>query len=140
MKRPLNVVNQWTFEPHLDAEAECHLLPSLTVPDQAYTIEELLARHQKGLLTDMAIGKQPIYSEDASFDDPDMEGLMRADIVERSEFAAMGKAELDRQRKEAAKAKAEADKAEEARKDHERLESAVAERLAKLAKQPEKAV
>lgn len=48
---------------------ECNNLPSLTVPDQSFTVREILEKFANGTLSDVAI--QPSYSEDL----PDLRGL-----------------------------------------------------------------
>ena len=61
--------------------------PSVTVPDEAFTIEQLIQRHRAGLLTDV---KTPIFTnddtytdEDASLDDMDYEKFGRLDPVDQ---------------------------------------------------------
>ena len=55
---------------------------SMTVPDQAYTVEELLARHHAGMLTDVVT---PSYfpDEQSDFDDDDLEAVNRMDYMDR---------------------------------------------------------
>jgi len=58
---------------------------SLTVPDDAYTIRELLEKFTNGV--DPSVSKTPIYPEnDADFDDADLEEVNRMDIQERDEY------------------------------------------------------
>ena len=59
-----------------------HKHKSMTTPDQAYTIEELLARHHAGMLTDIST---PSYfpDEQSDFDDDDLEAVNRMDYMDR---------------------------------------------------------
>lgn len=109
--------DQMNFVPFQDVDSETsHLFPSVTVPDQSYTIEELIERYRAGILTDLEIAKEPVYYENSDFDSPDMEKMMRSDIVEKQEFVDAGKAVLDAVRaKEKADGEQKAKLAEEAR-------------------------
>lgn len=57
---------------------EVNTMPSLTVPDQALTIQEILLRYASGTLPNIVIGEE--YNEDM----PDLRGL---DYVERANLA-----------------------------------------------------
>ena len=59
-----------------------HKHKSFTVPDQAYSVEELLARHHAGMLTDVVT---PSYfpDEQSDFDDDDLEAVNRMDYMDR---------------------------------------------------------
>lgn len=103
-----------------------HEEPSITQPDQAYTIEQLMDRHRKGILTDLQIQKEAIFYDEMDFDSPDVEKLKDMDIQDRVEFVENQKEmiqnfkdEVDQKRaaeklaKEQAEAEAEAKKAGE---------------------------
>lgn len=122
------VMGQFNHVPDESREIS-HRYPSLTVPDQAFSIAELLERHQKGLLTDLAIGRTPIYSKDAHFDDQDMEKLMDSDIVDRMEFVNAGKAVVEAERAAKAKSEREAAEKRESAEFQAKLDAAVADRL-----------
>lgn len=58
-------------------------------PDQAWSIAELLARHQAGMLTDVDVYREPLYpggDEDPDFDDVDLEKAWKGDLVDQAEF------------------------------------------------------
>lgn len=62
--------------------------PSLADPDaEVYTVAELLARHERGLLTNMNIGKDVAYPQRAYLNDVDMESIMRLDPVDKFHLA-----------------------------------------------------
>lgn len=54
---------------------------SLTIPNETYTIRELLNKHTSGIMPEVA--NQPIWQEEASHDSPDLQKLDRLDIVEK---------------------------------------------------------
>lgn len=58
---------------------------SLTVPDQAIGIRELLAKHTRGLL-DGSMYRPGLYDEDPDLDDLDRGQFVRLDPVEQSEI------------------------------------------------------
>lgn len=57
---------------------------SLTVPDDTYTVQELLERHARGL---PLAGRAGEYLEDSDIEDDDLEAYNRMDITERHERA-----------------------------------------------------
>ena len=61
-------------------KGEVNNLPSLTVPNQSYTLEELLQRHIQGMPT---LGKEPIYEGESDFD---LSGLRNMDLVDIQEM------------------------------------------------------
>jgi len=66
---------------------------SCTVPDQALTIREIMAKHVRGMRIADELEKQPLYNldetrGDTDFDSPDLEALGRMDMSERSEYLA----------------------------------------------------
>lgn len=54
---------------------------SKTIPNETYTIRELLNKHTSGLMPE--VGNEPIWQEEASHDSPDLQKLHRLDIVEK---------------------------------------------------------
>lgn len=92
-------------KPNLDA--------SETVPDDSYSIKELMVRFTNNL--DLPI-RDAIYPDEdtTNFDAPDVEKLKAMDILDRSEYLANLKAETDAfiaERKAKAKVKADEKKA-----------------------------
>lgn len=59
--------------------------PSVAVPGMAYEVKDLLDRHKRGLLTDQAIGRDPIYLN-GDLDDLDVEKFRDMDKVDRDEY------------------------------------------------------
>lgn len=66
-----------------------HLYPSEAVPDQGWTIQELMKRHAAGLMTDLDIQREGTYTQsddEEEFDIPDMEKMKDADLNEQKEY------------------------------------------------------
>ena len=61
-------ITQYNFDPD-SCEHEKFAIPSQTIPDQAYTIRELLEKYSTGIMP--PVGKIPHYEEDPDIDDPD---------------------------------------------------------------------
>lgn len=94
-----------------------------TVPGDAYTIQELMKRHQAGMLTD--VGKDIFYTEDVdsqNFGAMDLSKISNLDLFEAEQMAAENRRtieELDtkvKQRKAAARSARAQKLLEEARK------------------------
>lgn len=69
---------------------QCGKFPSLTDPDaEVYTVAELLARHERGQLTNLNIGKDKAYPDQRflTFDSVDLEKVMNAEPVDRFHMA-----------------------------------------------------
>lgn len=66
---------------------EVNTMPSMTVPDQCMSLQEILKRFARGLPVDG--GRVPLYDEENDL--PDIRTL---DLTERAELAAMYKAEI----------------------------------------------
>lgn len=64
------------------------LMASMTVPDQAFSVKEILSRHQRGLST--TTGKVPIYDGEELVPDFD-----RMDMIDRQDFMRNAQAKLD---------------------------------------------
>ncbi|AXH77916.1 MAG: hypothetical protein [Microviridae sp.] len=85
---------------------------SLTVPDDTYTVQEMLERHARGL---PLAGRDGIYIDDSDIEDHDLEEFNRGDITDRHEMAeAAGQVvrEEETKKKKAETAKKEKDRAE----------------------------
>ena len=76
------------FNHVIESSEKSHLFPSVTVPDQSYSLTELLERHRQGILTDTEIMKEAQYMDEefTNFDSPDVEKLRDADLTEREEY------------------------------------------------------
>lgn len=60
-------------------------LPSLTVPDEAMTVQDIIVKYSNGIGPNVA--REPIYHSQVSHDTPDYEAIGRSDFAERHEFA-----------------------------------------------------
>lgn len=133
MKQFQTLYNQPDF-PH---EAEAAGGPSMTVPDMAMSLSEIMSRSARGL--DVFGNKVPKYDDDdqdyeLDFITPDFEKL---DLAERQQLAEEAKAEVERLRallNQKAAEKREADKKEADRKALEEFKRMQAE----LEKEPER--
>ena len=68
-------------------------LPSLTIPNETYTIPELIRRFTKGI--DDGITRPTTYQEGVTHDDIDMEKFSRLDINDKHEFAEHNQQRID---------------------------------------------
>lgn len=66
------------------ADMETPIGKSMAVPDDSYTIKEILERHANGMIP--AIGKDGMYDEDPDHDDIDLGELNRSDLAEKHEI------------------------------------------------------
>lgn len=57
---------------------------SVTVPDEALTIREIMLKHTAGMNVATALAKQPMYVN-GSLDDEDLEEVMRLDLSDRAD-------------------------------------------------------
>lgn len=94
-----------------------HKMASVTEPDQAWTIAELLERHRQGILTDTQVMRDGEILDDSTLDDPDLEKLRDSDIVDREEYLSEVHAAVDKVK--AAKKEAADKKAAEEKKEFE---------------------
>lgn len=77
------LVRAITFEPK-DHPGEKNDLPSLTVPDQSFTIAEILEKHTQGI--PLGILKQGSYSGTEDFDDFDETRRPDFDLVDAQDL------------------------------------------------------
>lgn len=70
---------QWNFDP-ANWPGEINEEPSLTVPDQAYTVQELLEKFTSGGIPPVSLPGQ--YDDDPSFDDIDPTRLGDFDLAD----------------------------------------------------------
>lgn len=101
-------------------------LPSKTVPDDSYSLKELITRFVRGQRVDVRTHEGQYYMDDSSadFDAPDYEKLAKADIHDRSEAASVLAAQT---KEKAAKFK----QAENQRKQKEKEDSQIMSDLKK---------
>jgi len=79
----MNFNHQYNYVPHPEYY-ETNNEPSLTVPDQSYTIKELLMRFTSGGMP--AIAKTGTYEEDPTFEDLDPTRLGDFDLADLTEL------------------------------------------------------
>lgn len=87
--------NALNYDHNLDP-GEVNLFPSLTVPDQALDLREILRRFAAGIPMD--IGKIPVYDEDN-----DLPDFRKMDLAEREEWRQRFQEELDELRSRGAR-------------------------------------
>lgn len=109
-------MTQFTWQP--DECETCGKFPALTDPDaEVYTVAELIARHEKGLLTNLNIGKHAAYPAQAHFFDRDLEKDLNLDPTDRAHLAD----ELDNSLAPVRKAQKEAEEKKKAEEEAKRL-------------------
>lgn len=82
---------------------------SMTVPDDSYSIRELLEKYSRGMMP--PVGKQGQFDPGADLDSDDLEKLPHQDLFEIQERReALGADMIDKERQLKEKAKADADK------------------------------
>lgn len=59
----------------------------LTIPNQAFTIQELVAKHAQGMDSVSSVHTPIFPFDDVDFDTPSIESIMQLDPVERAEYA-----------------------------------------------------
>lgn len=76
------------FDHQVDDCEQCMRFPSLADPDaEVYTVAQLLSRHERGLLTNLNIGKSSAYPERAYLDDRDSEKDMGLEPTDKFHLA-----------------------------------------------------
>lgn len=58
---------------------------SVTLPDESYSIQELLDKFSTGL--DPGVFRQPSFDDGADFSSPDLEKLRDSDLVDKEEYS-----------------------------------------------------
>lgn len=86
MKRIQNSLN---YDP-ADWPGEKNTMPSMTVPDQAMSIQEILRRFAQGL--PLGGQKVPLYDEDIPFD---AQEFQRMDLADKQEFMEANKRRME---------------------------------------------
>lgn len=119
MSKKVKLLAQHQFR-LLPEHTEVNNSPSQTVPDESYTMRELLDRFTRGL--DPSVARQPTNDGLDTLDSPDLEKLRDSDLVDRQEYAealsrlnGSKKSQLKTQIDEARKKAAESKKAAEER-------------------------
>lgn len=90
-------VKTWQNYDHTEHIGEVNLFPSLTIPDQALGLGEILRRFAAGIPMD--IGKIPVFDEEN-----DLPDFRKMDLAEREEWRERFQQELDDFRARSAKA------------------------------------
>lgn len=76
----MKLLNRFTYVPDLPSHFEFTEGETETVPDQSYTISEIITRFTGGIMP--SIGKQIRYDEDPSFDSHDLNARPDYDLVD----------------------------------------------------------
>lgn len=96
--------------------------PSMTLPNEALTMREMLIRYAKGIPLDGKTIRDPQYDPEATLDSTDLEKLKNADLFEKEEYMnSLGADLLEKAKKDKA-AKLEQKKAEEEAKKAQEAE------------------
>ncbi|QCQ85014.1 hypothetical protein [Blackfly microvirus SF02] len=84
----MKIKNSLNYQ-HSNQQGEINLLPSLTVPDETMTIQEILARHSHGLPT-VGATRVPLYDENIDENDPEfIPDPKHMDLADRAEYSKM---------------------------------------------------
>ena len=105
---------------------------SLTVPDDSYTVQELLEKHAQGIM----MSTKPVLwpDEDHTLDDPDLEDFNRQPIGDREEIAREIIAQRDISQQTLKEAQEKAKKLKADQDEIDRLEKADKEEFEKFRK------
>lgn len=108
--------------------------PSLTDPEaEVYTVAELIARHERGILTNLNIGRDSAYPVNPRLDDRDLEKDLRMEPTDRVHLANELDESLEpirKAQKEAEAKKLEEEAAKKKADEEARIEAEIAKRLA----------
>jgi len=75
---------QYNYDWKKDTKFEETEGPSMTVPDESYTIKELVQRHSQGLPAQVGLNGE--YDEDPTHEDHDKRELINLDLAEKQEI------------------------------------------------------
>jgi len=70
----------------------------MTVPDDALSIKQILAKHVNGMKIAEQLYRTPVYDSGADFDSPDLEEVQRMDMVDRAELAELTRLEVEKKK------------------------------------------
>jgi hypothetical protein len=113
----------WT----VDQVETCGKFPSLADPDaEVYTVAELIARHERGLLTNLNIGKQTAYPEFAHLSDRDLEKDLNQDATDQFHLMNELDEQLRPQREAAEASKLAQDELERKKREDDAFEARIA--------------
>lgn len=90
----------WNYNYKLDTGYEENHSPSMTVPGESYSIQDLIQKHTSGI--PVPVFHQGEYDDEPEHDDYDKRELMNADIVEQNEAIQEAQEKIE-QAKEAIK-------------------------------------
>lgn len=76
--------HEFVFDPGIHCEHSQGV--SMTVPDESYSVRELLEKFTQGTLG--PIQKQPLFDEGVNFDSDDLEKIAHMDLVDKAEVMA----------------------------------------------------
>jgi len=111
------IITKDNFKPE---KGQTFKLPSKTIKGESYTIQELIEKHTAGIR--LPIDRQPIYMDDASHEDIDLEKAYTLDNVDKAEIKASAKQmqiTLEQSIKDVQKEKKRQDLSESKTTDHD---------------------
>ncbi|AXL14916.1 hypothetical protein [Microviridae sp.] len=89
----IKIVRNWSYKHGPNNMERKSSSPSLTIPNETYTIRELLAKHTRGIAPNIA--RQGHWQDDASFDSPDFNKLNGLDIVDKHQISINNQLDID---------------------------------------------
>jgi len=106
------IVNARNYDVKVDGDFERLDPISITVPDEAITVRQILQKHANGLTPDIA--KEPVWNNYADHDDLDLEAVNRSGFDEKHDLNVALKKQIASD-KAAVKAASDAHKASKAK-------------------------
>lgn len=76
--------NQYNYDPKIDTGFSEYKEQSMTVPDESYSIKDLLKKHRSGIPVNVERDGQ--YDDDPDHDDIDRTELLNMDLAEKAEI------------------------------------------------------
>jgi len=123
--------NPWTYKESQESFEKPNTQPSLTQPNEALTVQDIVDRHTRGMNIGATLYRAPFNDEGANFDSDDLEKVGSVDLVEHEVFVqkqAQRVKDLESKVKQsAADEAASKDAAEQAR-----IDKAIAARASKV--------
>lgn len=78
--------NKYNYTPE---KGETYKSKSQTIPNQTYSIRELLQKHTRGIMP--LVEHQPTWADNPDFDSPDLNEIANMDIVDKKNYALQHK-------------------------------------------------
>lgn len=94
MAKKYRVRTQFNYNDKLDTGKEVSTLPSLTVPDESFTIPELIQKHTSGI--PINVERQGQFDDDPTHEDHDKQELLQMDLAEKEQIIKQNLQEIGR--------------------------------------------